>query len=255
MAKILKVVIVDDESSARSFLRDMLAELPWVKIEGEAAGVDEAFGLVVRKKPDVIFLDVQMSGEDGFALVEKLVEKQIRVEIIFTTAYERYAIRAIKAAAFDYLLKPVKRTELAGSLVKLRDRIKGSGLNSRFSELIFQLSDKKKTKFPTHTGFVMIDADQILFCSADGADTLLELESGRNTRVSLRLEEVENLLPEACFARISSSLVINLHYLAHVDRKLMTCEIINGTRHLLPVSKKYLKEIETKCHRHFLLHG
>ncbi len=255
MTEILKAVIVDDESSARNFLTDLLAELPWVEVAGEAAGVDEAFGLVVRQKPDVIFLDVQMSGEDGFALVEQLLQKQIRVEIIFTTAYERYAIRAIKAAAFDYLLKPVRRNELAGSLEKLRERLHGSDMNSRLSELIFQLSDKKKIKFRIQTGFVMLDAGQILFCSADEAGTLLELESGKNTKVSMCLKEVENLLPERCFARISRSLVINLHYLTHVDRKSMTCEIVNGTRHLLPVSKKYLQELEIKCHRHFFLHG
>jgi len=185
MAKKIGVLIVDDESSARSLLKELLADLPWVEVTGEAAGVDEAFGLVVKQKPDVILLDVQMSGKDGFVLVEQLVQQEIRVEIIFITAYEQYAIRAIKAAAFDYLLKPVKKSELAGSLEILRDRLDVTDLDRKFSQLIFQLSEKKKIKFRTLTGYEIIDADHILFCSADTDSTLLEMDSGRRTKVSM----------------------------------------------------------------------
>lgn len=252
--KHLNLVIIDDERSARELLRGLLADLPDVTIMGEAANVDEALPMVLKMRPDLLLLDIQMPKKDGFVLVEKLVQHEVNVEVIFVTAYEKYAMRAIKASAFDYLLKPVKKKDLEESLAKLAEKVRSGRRDEKFSQLIYQLNDKKKLKFRNRTGFNMIDPDEILFCRADSNYSVIELDSGKRLTVSVNLGKVEEILPQLCFSRISRSTIINLHYLAEVDRKNMTCTIVNLSRHTLPVSKKFMKELEKDCDRHFAMH-
>lgn len=249
--KHLSLVIIDDERSARELLRGLLADFPDVTILGEAENVDEALPMILKGRPDLILLDIQMPNKDGFVLVEKLLQHEVNVEVIFVTAFEKYALRAIKASAFDYLLKPVKKKDLEDSLAKLADKVQSGRMNEKFSRLIYQLNDKKKLKFRNRTGFTMIDPDEILFCRADSNYSLIELDSGKRLTVSVNLGKVEEILPQPCFSRISRSAIINLHYLAEVDRKNMQCTIVNQSRHTLPVSKKYMKELEKACDRHF----
>lgn len=252
--KHINLIIIDDERSARELLRQLLADMPEVHIQGEAGSVDEAFPMILKSRPDLLLLDIQMPGKDGFVLVEKLLQHGVNVELIFVTAHEMYAIRAIRASAFDYLLKPVKKKDLAASLSKFSKKVQYERMNDRFSQLMYQLNDKKKLKFRNRTGFVMIDPDEILFCQADSNYTVIELDSGKLLTVSMNLGKVEEMLPGLCFSRISRSVIVNLHYLAAVDRKNMTCDIVNQSRHTLHVSKKYLKELEADCDRHFSMH-
>jgi two-component system LytT family response regulator len=179
------------------------------------------------------------------------VQHGVNVEVIFVTAYEKYAIRAIKSSAFDYLLKPVKKADLAASLAKFSEKVQSERMNDRFSQLMYQLSEKKKLKFRNRTGFTMVDPEEILFCQADSNYTVIALEGGKELTVSFNLGKVEEMLPGLCFSRISRSAIVNLHYLAAVDRKNMTCEIVNQSRHTLHVSKKYMKALETDCDKHF----
>lgn len=249
--KHLSLIIIDDERSARDLLIELLSDMPAVTILGEAGSVDEALPMILKSRPDLLLLDIQMPNKDGFVLVEKLLQHGVNVEVIFVTAYEKYAIRAIKSSAFDYLLKPVKKVDLVASLAKFSEKVHSERMNDRFSQLIYQLNEKKKLKFRNRTGFTVVDPDEILFCRADSNYTLIELDSGKRLTISINLGKVEEILPRLCFSRISRSVIVNLHYLAAVDRKNMTCEIVNQSRHTLHVSKKYLKELEKDCDRHF----
>lgn len=193
--KRLGLVIVDDERSARDLLKSLLEDVDWIEILGEAASVDDALPLIMSCMPEVILLDIQMPRKDGFSLVEKLLTHDIQVELIFITAYEKYAIRAIKAAAIDYLLKPVKRTELVNSLEKVLEKVNTVQVKERFSQLIYQLSDHKKLKFKNRTGFSMVDADEILFCQADSNYSILTLDSEKKLTVSINLGKMDEILP------------------------------------------------------------
>ncbi len=249
--KVLSLVIIDDERSSRDLLRRLLLDIPEVTILGEAGSVDQALPIILKERPDLLLLDIQMPNKDGFVLIEKLLEHDVNVEVIFITAYEKYAIRAIKTSAFDYLLKPVKKEDLTASLVKFAEKVQSGHLNDRYAQLIYQLSDKKKLKFRNRTGFAMVDPAEILFCRADSNYTVIELDASKRLIVSMNLGKVEEMLPGLCFSRISRSVIINLHYLVEVDRKRMTCEIMNHDRHVLPVTKKYMKELERDCEKHF----
>ncbi len=251
--KKIKVFIVDDERSARDLLKSLLADLPWILVLGEADNVDQALSEIKEKKPDVILLDIQMPRKDGFVLVEKLFQYKIQVEIIFITAFEKYAIQAIRASAFDYLLKPAKKAELLDTLKKLSEKVNTKITEEKFSRLILELSDQKKIKFRYRTGFIMIDPDEIIYCQADSNYSVLQLESGKSLTVSINLGKVEEILPYNSFCRISRSALVNLKYINRVDRKSMTCELFNNVSHTLSLSKKYLQNLEERCDQLFTI--
>ncbi len=253
MMKKLRIYIVDDERSARELIINLLCDVKEIEIVGEAESVETALKEIIRIRPDVILLDIQMPREDGFSLIQKLHANDVQPKIIFITTFEQYAIKAIKIAAFDYLLKPVKKKDLVLSLGKLSQKIEESNMKEKFDQLIFQLSDHKKMKFKNRTGFYMIDPDEILYCKADSNYTIFELETGKTYTVSMNLGKVEEILPNLCFFRISRSTIININYLSLVDRKTMTCELINDGPHVLSISRKYMKELEQGCDDHFAI--
>src|SRR5688572_6247581 len=111
----MKVVIVEDEVNSRNLLRNLLSEIPKVDIIGEAASVPEGIAIINDTKPDLIFLDIQLQNSTGFDLLEQL---EHQCEIIFTTAYDEYAVKAFKFNAIDYLLKPIDVDELKSAVDK-----------------------------------------------------------------------------------------------------------------------------------------
>lgn len=112
----MRAIIVDDERLARKELNNLLAEFPHIEIVGEAANADEAFDMIQEKKPDLLFLDIQMPGKTGFELLQMLDSVP---QVVFTTAYDEYALKAFEVNALDYLLKPIQSDRLATCLEKL----------------------------------------------------------------------------------------------------------------------------------------
>jgi len=119
----MKAIIIDDERLARAELRRILAAHPEIEIAGEASNGDQALALVAQTSPDLLFLDVQMPGLTGFDVLERLEDIP---QVIFTTAYDQYAIKAFEVNALDYLLKPIAPARLASALAKVRPAT-GSG--------------------------------------------------------------------------------------------------------------------------------
>lgn len=117
--KNIKAVLVDDSENARELLRLMLRELvPYVRISGEAENVEQAVALIEKTKPDILFLDIQMPGKSGLELIEEMGKDELGCEVIFTTAYNEYAIQAFRLSAVDYLLKPIQEHELQEAVAK-----------------------------------------------------------------------------------------------------------------------------------------
>lgn len=112
----IKTVIVDNEQNARDILEYLLKEIPGVEIMAKAGNVAEGLKAIARHSPELIFLDIEMPGEDGFSLINELKANNMVCDIIFVTTYNQYAIKAIKYAAFDYLLKPIDRKDLLMSV-------------------------------------------------------------------------------------------------------------------------------------------
>lgn len=212
----IKAIIVDDEQHCIDALQTMLQKkCPGVNVIGSAKSVREAKELVDELQPDLVFLDVEMPYQNGFELL-KLFEK-VFFDVIFTTAYEQYALKAIKFNALDYLLKPFSVKELQDALDKCREkkmnRLKDPGVSPMevFLQNMKTLQQAhKKIALPTINGLVFMPVQNIVRCESTGNYTRIFFTDKKNLMVSRPLKEFEELLSDVDFFRVHNSHLINM---------------------------------------------
>jgi len=222
---ILKAIIVDDEEFARSSLFFLLQQnCPDVEITGIARSVAEAKEILAHHPINLIFLDIAMPGSNGFDLIPDAQKHNSAV--IFTTAYDQYALKAIKANALDYLLKPIDIDELKIAVDKVVEYTKlhqnQNNRDERISNLESSLSNRseiRKLTLPYGQGFKMIDVDDIIYIEADSNYSVFHLNNHDKITVSKVLREFEELLPSDQFVRIHKSSIINLNHLKEYNSK------------------------------------
>lgn len=224
MEEPLKILIVDDEPEARELMKFILQEEDGLLVTGLAAGVEEALVLYKQKTPDLVLLDIQMPGKDGFDFIEQLKQNGQEPGIIFVTAFDHYAIQAIRNSVFDYIMKPVKQEELFSAIGRFRER-KRKGEHTDLVELIDMLKGQGtgKIKLNTRSGYMLIHPDEVVFCQADGNYTHIQLSGGNIELTTQNLGSIEELLKSGAFFRVSRSYLVNLKYLTRVDRKHSQC--------------------------------
>ena len=210
----LTAVVVDDEPPARARLKRLLAEAGGVEVVGEAASAAEALRVVEASRPDVLLLDVQMPGGDGFTLLPLL---QHRPAIVFTTAYDQYAVQAFEASAVDYLLKPFRLERLAAALERVRD------LRQRPEDRVKQLEallDQVGRPAPRHLErlTIRLGLRQLILKVEDvlwfGAEDKLVFAATADARhyVNFTLDELEHRLDPARFFRVHRSAIAALDH-------------------------------------------
>jgi two-component system LytT family response regulator len=174
--------------------------------------VAEAIKAIDQFNPDVVFLDIQLQRETGFDLLTRL--KDFDFEVIFTTAYSEFAIKAFKFSAIDYLLKPIDIEELKRALLKVERRI-GNTFTERLQQLMQNLrtgsSENYRLALPTTDGLVFVKINQILYCEASSNYTEIIMDDNKKYVVSRTLKEYEDMLTEQNFFRIHHSYLINLN--------------------------------------------
>jgi len=212
----IKAIIVDDEQHCIDALQTMLAKkCPEVTVLGGVNSVKAAKELIDEVHPDVVFLDVEMPHQNGFELL-KLFDK-INFDIIFTTAYEQYALKAIKFNALDYLLKPFSVKELQDAVQKCVGRKNVQQPETGSSPLDVFLQNMKtlhqthkKIALPTINGLVFMPVQNIVRCESTGNYTRIFFTDKKNLMVSRPLKEFEELLTDVDFFRVHNSHLINL---------------------------------------------
>jgi two-component system LytT family response regulator len=233
----LNAILVDDEEFARSSLFFLLQEnCENINIAGIAKSVAEARILLSQQPIDLIFLDIAMPGENGFELIGQA--KESNAHVIFTTAYDQYALKAIKANALDYLLKPIDIDELKEAVEKADQYIslKKNGINQNESlqNLAQQLQDRKeirKISLPNGQGYTLTSVSDIVHIAADSNYSVFYLYNGEKITVSKVLKEYEEILPEHQFIRVHKSSIINLDYvLDYNSRNGLEVTLKNGDR-------------------------
>ncbi len=220
----LNTIIVDDEEFARSSLYFLLQQnCPDVNICGIAKSVEEARVLLLHHEIDLIFLDIAMPGENGFALIPQV--KNASATVIFTTAYDQYALKAIKANAIDYLLKPIDIEELIAAVDKAT-RIKSLNIAASRAESLKNLeADIRENKslskitLPHGHGYRLIEIDDIVTIEADSNYSIFHLKNDEKITVSKVLKDYEEILPEDKFVRIHKSSIVNLKYVQEYNNK------------------------------------
>jgi len=220
----LKVIIIDDEPEAVSYLETLLRAIPGVDIVGTTSDPSKAFALFTKFKPNVLFLDIQMPDISGFDILKLVKESGLSPYIIFTTAYDQFAIKAIRTGAFDYLLKPIDPADLAEALSKVKTDSASHSLEHRLDNLEKVIRNHTKLRFNTRSGFILIHPDEIFYIEADANYSEIYLSKEKREVVSMNLGAVEEILPDQ-FIRISRSLIINSHYLVKVSGVNRRCQL------------------------------
>ncbi len=220
--RVATCVVIDDETAATDELGRLLSGYEGLRLVAKINDPKQALGSIIQMKPDLVFLDIQMPVMSGFDILEALNQTAIRPFVIFVTAFDQYAIQAIRASAFDYLLKPVDREELASSMKRFMDRFARQEREMSYAALLSQLS-RKKIRFNTTGGFILIDPQDIIYIKADWNYSDIHLSQDKHETVAMNLGAIEETLPKASFARINRSVIINLAYLDKVQRGKRIC--------------------------------
>lgn len=201
-----QVCIIDDEKDGREYIALLLQnEFPEIQIDFQASGIEDAFIYLTKNSPDILFLDIQLNDGTAFDLLSKF--KELSSQIIFITAYENFAIQAIKNGATDYLLKPIKKIDFIIAVNKALDNMKR---NKTFS---FSTAQDNKISLPTLQGFKMINIPDIVHCEAESSYTTFYLADKSKIMVSKTLHEFEEVLADHNFFRIHHKHLINLSHL------------------------------------------
>lgn len=205
----MRAIIIDDELSAREALRSLLENfIEGVEIVAEADGVQMGLAAIRQLKPDIVFLDINMPSGTGFDLLEQL--EVVDFALVFVTAYDQYAIKAIRFSALDYLLKPVDLQELR----KTMERIRNLGKTNSQSQLVEHYQKNHGTRdtlaLPTMDGFEIVKVADIIRCEGERNYTTFYLKNGDRTVVSRTLKEYEMLLSDSGFMRVFQSHLVNL---------------------------------------------
>jgi two-component system, LytTR family, response regulator len=197
----MTALIIDDERLARAELRRLLGAHPEIEIAGEARNGEEALDQIARLTPELLFLDIQMPGMTGFELLERLEDIP---QVIFTTAYDQYAIRAFEVNALDYLLKPIAAARLAAALAKLRSRARPPG--ARLDQVFVRDGDRCWiVRFP-----------DIFLLESEGNYTRVYFAAERPL-IRRSLNALEEQLDPALFFRAGRKEIINLKWIDRVD--------------------------------------
>ncbi|MGP8217338.1 MAG: LytR/AlgR family response regulator transcription factor [Bacteroidia bacterium] len=209
----LNAIIVDDEVSAAGSLNILLGKYcPGVKVLGIANSADQAETMINTLSPNLVFLDVEMPHADGFQLLARF--KQISFDVIFTTAYNEYALKAIKHNALDYLLKPIDKDELIAAVKKCEEKkARGQVDYIKVENLLSSLAmghKLQKLPVPTLEEILYVDMDNIIRFEADSNYTIIYLKVGKKLTSSKTLKEYELMLAGQSFFRVHKTHCINL---------------------------------------------
>lgn len=241
MNQIPEAVIIEDEPEALNLLQSLLTVNGLARVTGSATDPYQAVGLISSLNPDIVFLDIKMPGKSGFDILDDLNRMNINQPfIVFTTAYEEYAIRAFEYAAFDYLLKPVEPGRLYETVQRCMDR----DIQREKQKSILLAESHKKLLFRNVSGFVIIDPDEIVYIEADGNYSIFHLEADKTETVTSLLHKIEIQLPELKFFRISRSAIINTSFLKKVNTKQLQCLLVKGqTEFRVDISREKINEL------------
>lgn len=246
---LFKAIIVEDEIQNAELLQHFIKKhCPRINLEGTAYTIHEAEIIIKEKKPHILFLDILINGELIFEVLKK-VDLPEKSQIIFITAFDEFAIKAIKANALDYLLKPINIKELKLAVDKAISNlnVKIPQNNHFFNELESSIkgllqNQQKRIAISSQNETIFINENDILFLTSQRKYTIINLKNGSEHVSTKNIGEYEKMLTPKIFFRIHHSHIINLNYLTKIDKtKGSYCELIDGT--LLPLSIRKGKEL------------
>lgn len=252
----IKAVIVEDEFKVRELFIILLQKFcEEIIVVGEADNINDGCELIKLEKPDVVFLDIEMPDGNGFELLAKFDD--IFFETIFVSSYGHYAIKAIKASALDYLLKPVIIEDLQKITKRLQDKIdlKDKALKyNLLQENIINSDYPQKIIINTKTKIDSINTNDILYLKADGNYTTIHLKNDISYCISKTLKEYEELLCEITtpFIRMHKAIIVNTMHIKYISRGEECSVVLNNNVHL-EISRRKKQEVIDFVHKSKIL--
>ncbi|MDH5380142.1 MAG: response regulator [Cyclobacteriaceae bacterium] len=243
----IKCIIIDDEKLARELLMEYLEEYDDIEVIEQCSKGVEAVKAINSLEPDLIFLDVQMPGMNGFEVLESLDHKPF---VIFSTAYDQYAIQAFEENAVDYLLKPIDKERFHKAIERVKARMESSGSN--MEKIARILEERETTKFSSHLfvqksdKYLNLPVTEILHLEASGDYTIISTSDDQFLSSS-GIGRLEGKLDPAIFIRVHRSTIINLSHLKEIEKHFnggLVVKMKNGKS--FSVSRTYAKEIRKK---------
>lgn len=212
----IQALIIDDEADGRDTLKMAIEKYcPEVSILGIYENPGKGLEAIRNLKPDLVFLDVQMPHMSGFDLLQQLLP--LTFEVVFVTAHDKYAIKAIRFSALDYLLKPVDIDDLMHAVKKVQERLQLKNSTFQYQSMLNNIQYRsgkiEKLAVPSLEGIDFFNTDDIIYCQAEGNYTTLHLKNKQNKLISRNLKDFESLLADSGFCRVHHSSLINMKHI------------------------------------------
>jgi len=221
----INTIIVDDEKPAREELAFLLKSFPEINLQAQGKNGLEAVNLIKEHSPDLLFLDVQMPGLDGFGVLKKLVERKLKVpHVVFATAFDQYAVQAFDVNAVDYVLKPFDKARIAKAVQKAKKEIEAhTSPAERLERLVAQLASPKPVSKPpskilikSQQRMLLVDSSDLIFASIEGGLITVVARDVEGTSQYRTLEEFHASLDSDSFWRPHRSYLVNVHHIKEV---------------------------------------
>ena len=245
-----RVIIIEDEYSPRQMLREKLEQhFPDMEIVAECENAEDALIEVLRLRPALLFLDIQMAGKNGLWLADELIRMKGETftppDIIFTTGYTypEYLLKAFELAAIDYLVKPVSVESLQKAVARYRER--ATTATTGLHNLMEALQDEKLLRFKSYNGLFLLRPDDIVYVEADREYACMFFTGGTKEDVFERLGEIEKKLPPEIFLRAGKSVIVNRKYIRKITDTTLKLVTLSAN-YQVEISRKAIKDLKEK---------
>jgi two-component system LytT family response regulator/two-component system response regulator LytT len=251
----INTIIVDDEKPAREELAFLLKSFPEINLLAQGKNGLEAINLIKEHSPDLLFLDVQMPGLDGFGVLKKLVERKLKVpHVVFATAFDQYAVQAFDVNAVDYILKPFDKARIAKAVQKAKKEIEAhTSTAERLEKLVAQLAAPKPATNPpskilikSQQRMLLVDSNDLIFASIEGGLISVVAREVEGSSQYRTLEELHAALDSDSFWRPHRSYLVNVHHIKEVVpwfKSSFMIKMNDKKQSEIPVSRQQTKRL------------
>ena len=235
----IRAIIIDDQDDIRSINRRLLTQnFPDIEVIGEADSVDSGIELIMQTQPDLVLLDIEIKGGTGFNILQRV--KPYNFMVIFITAFDDFAIKAIKFSALDYILKPINETEFCDAIESAISTYERNRVEMQVQNLLNHAEDSGKNRkivLRTQESIFLVELDEILYCESDNSYTTFHLEGDKTILVSKSIKEYDQMLTPYRFFRPHQRYIVNLNKVERID-KIDGGSIILKNMESVPISHR-----------------
>lgn len=221
--KKITTLIIEDDKNAISLLEIYLQAFHEIEIIDKTTNPQKGLKLLKKKSPNIVFLDIDMPDLNGIEIAQVLKDQKINTEIVFTTAYNQFALSALEVEPLDYLLKPFGPEELISVINHYKSKTKRKELERKMNLLLKNKKVTSRVKFPTRSGVVIVDPGDIMLIRANSNYSIIYTIDGKTELVTSSVYKVISQIDSKDFIKTSRSACINIQYLKKIEKKTRTC--------------------------------